>query len=217
MRGAEVKHEFTFKEKALAFIVFILAVGLLYYNFGYKTFKNQLELYNTSPLEDEMLAEQAKATKIAQMKQVIADSRDRVTGDLSVYNNQANEIIEMGQIYDEEGDNVSISWSEPILTDTIVRRPVSISFHTGGYQRFKNILQKMSEMKYRCLITDTTIVDSEKDNNDGILNSGSMNSTISVIFFETTEGAKSLAGLTIPKEDIDLSDSEMAKRAHAYD
>ena len=75
----------------------------------------------------------------------------------------------------------------------------------------------MSEMKYRCLITDTTIVDAMKDNDAGILESDSMNSSISVIFFETTEGAKSLAGLQIPKEDIDLSDSELAQRAHAYD
>ena len=44
-----------------------------------------------------------------------------------------------------------------------------------------------------------------------------LNASISVTFFETSEGATSLAGVTIDNADTDLSDSELAQRAHAYD
>lgn len=212
-----LKREFTFREKILILVAAVLALGLIYYNFVYKYFQNQIALYSTASLEDELMVEQNKAMRISQMQQIIEESKGKVKGDLSVYNNQSAEIIEMGKIFDEDGDNVSISWSDPVLTGTIIRRDVNISFHTDSYQKFKNVLKKMSEMQYRCLIGNVTVSDGRNGNVEGIAASDDINASISVTFFETSEGATSLAGLTVNNVDTDLSDSELAQRAHAYD
>ncbi|MBR3346061.1 MAG: hypothetical protein IKG37_03180 [Solobacterium sp.] len=212
-----LKREFTMKEKILILVAAVLALGLLYYNFVYKFFQNQMALYDTAALEDELMVEQSKAMRISQMQQIIEESVGKVKGDLSVYNNQSSEIIEMGTIFDEDTENVSVNWSDPVLNGTIVRRDVNITFHTASYENFKNVLRKMSEMKYRCLIRNVTVSDGDSRASNGLQMSSDINASISVTFFETTEGATSLAGLTIDNADTDLSDSELAQRAHAYD
>ena len=212
-----LNREFSAKEKLLLLIAAVLALGLFYYNFVYKFFQSQYALYDTAKIEDELLIEQSKSTRISQMKQIIEESKGKVKGDLSVYNNQSAEIIEMGMIFDEDADNVSISWSEPVMSGTIIRRDVNITFHCRSYENFKNVLKKMSEMKYRCLIGNVAVSDANTRESNGIASSGDINASISVRFFETSEGAVSLAGVTVDKGSEDLSDSELAERAHAYD
>ena len=212
-----LNREFSAKEKLLLLIAAVLALGLFYYNFVYKFFQSQYALYDTAKIEDELLIEQSKSTRISQMKQIIEESKGKVKGDLSVYNNQSAEIIEMGMIFDEDADNVSISWSEPVMSGTIIRRDVNITFHCRSYENFKNVLRKMSEMKYRCLIGNVAVSDANTRESNGIASSGDINASISVRFFETSEGAVSLAGVTVDKGSEDLSDSELAQRAHAYD
>ena len=212
-----LNREFSAKEKLLLLVAAVLALGLFYYNFVYKFFQSQYALYDTAKIEDELLVEQSKSTRIAQMKQIIEESKGKVKGDLSVYNNQSAEIIEMGMIFDEDADNVSISWSEPVMSGTIIRRDVNITFHCRSYENFKNVLRKMSEMKYRCLIGNVAVSDANTRESTGIVTSGDINASISVRFFETSEGAVSLAGVTVDNGSEDLSDSELAERAHAYD
>ena len=212
-----LNREFSAKEKLLLLIAAVLALGLFYYNFVYKFFQSQYALYDTAKIEDELLIEQSKSTRISQMKQIIEESKGKVKGDLSVYNNQSAEIIEMGMSFDEDADNVSISWSEPVMSGTIIRRDVNITFHCRSYENFKNVLKKMSEMKYRCLIGNVAVSDANTRESNGIASSGDINASISVRFFETSEGAVSLAGVTVDKGSEDLSDSELAQRAHAYD
>jgi len=212
-----LKRQFTLREKILILVAAVLALGLLYYNFVYSFFQNQEKLYDTSALENELMVETGRATKIKQMQQIIEESQGKVKGDLSVYNNQSNEIIEMGTIFDEDADTVSLSWSDPIMTGTIIRRGVTISFHCKSYQNFKNVLRKMSEMKYRCLIGNVIVSDNDKKEGLGIEKSTNINASINVTFFETSEGATSLAGVTVVKDGTDLEDSALAQRAHAYD
>ena len=212
-----LNRELTAKEKILVLIAAVLALGLFYYNFVYKFFQSQYALYDTSAIENELLAEQNKAMNISRMKQVIADSKGTVKGDLSVYNNQSAEIIEMGRIFDEDADNVSITWSEPVLSGTIIRRDVNITFHCRSYENFKNVLRKMSEMKYRCLIGDVVVSDAKPKESNGVVTSDDINASISVRFFETSEGAASLAGVKKDTRDDGLSGSELEERAHAYE
>ena len=212
-----LNREFSAKEKLLLLIAAVLELGLFYYNFVYKFFQSQYALYDTAKIEDELLIEQSKSTRISQMKQIIEESKGKVKGNLSIYNNQSAEIIEMGMIFDEDADNVSISWSEPVMSGTIIRRDVNITFHCRSYENFKNVLKKMSEMKYRCLIGNVAVSDANTRESNVIASSGDINASISVRFFETSEGAVSLAGVTVDKGSEDLSDSELAQRAHAYD
>ena len=211
-----MKHEITFTQKIIFFLVIMVGLGFIYYSFVLKYFRSQLNIFNTDLLEQELVIEQSKASQIDKMKRIIEEQEGKIRGDLSVYNNQYLEIIEMGRIFDEDGYDVSVGWEDPYLTDTIVRRDVNLKFSAESYDNFKNVLKKMSEMKYRCLIGDMTVADGIQKESDGIVTSPKLNSSIRVTFFETIDGAESLAGLILP-EDYDLSETEMAKRAHAYD
>ena len=212
------KEKFTKKQKITFLVIFLIVFGLLYYFVGYRYFTTQIEKYSLASIEEQIETELGKTKEIEDMKKTIQESEGTVKGALSVYNNQSLEIVEMGRIFDEDADNVSLSWTDPVLSpDGIVRRNVSISFHCGSYQNFKNVLDKMDTMKYRCLIKNITAVDADKKNDTGLEHTTNINAKIEVTFFETIEGAESTAGLDTSNIDTDLSDSEMAKRAHAYD
>ncbi len=214
-----LSHEFTKREKILLLICAVLFLGFFYYEVVYRNVQARLADYNTDTLVTEIQVETAKASKISQMQRVIEDSEGKVTGDLSIYNNQSAEITAMGEIFDEDADNVSISWSDPVLSQTIVRRDVTISFHCTSYQSFRNVLQKMSEMKYRCLIRDVTVSGYDRNAGTGIQDGNDLNASIQVTFFETTEGASNLSGLTVSQDDSTTDDTlgdELQNRAQAY-
>ena len=214
-----MSHVLTFKEKLIIFLVLAVGFGFSYYKFVYQLFQNQIKSMDVSQLEIQLDEEKAKAAKIEEMRQVISESEGKVTGDLSVYNNQYKEIVEMDEIFDEDGYDVSVSWSKPTLDKTIVRRDVNIKFNAQSYHNFKNILRKMSEMKYRCLVRDLTVADGISKNSGGIKNTGKLTSSINVTFFETIEGSTSLAGLTLEDgaDPNGLTAEDIANRAHAYD
>ena len=214
-----MRRAMTFKEKLIIFLIIAIGFGFCYYKFVYQLFQNQIKSMDTSKIQTQLVAEQDKAAKIEQMRQVIAESEGKVTGDLSIYNNQYKEIVEMDQIFDDDGYDVSVSWSDPTLKETIVRRNVKINFSAQTYHNFKNILRKMAEMKYRCLVRNLTVSDAAGKKSTGIQRSPKLSGTIEVTFFETIDGSKSLAGLKL--EDGTNADGltaeDIANRAHAYD
>ncbi|MGN1388167.1 MAG: hypothetical protein ACI4WR_00810 [Bulleidia sp.] len=214
-----LSHEFTKREKILLLICAILFLGFFYYEVVYRNVQARLADYNTDNLVTEIQLETAKSSKISQMQRVIEDSEGKVTGDLSIYNNQSAEITAMGEIFDEDADNVSLSWSDPVLSGTIVRRDVTISFHCTSYQNFRNVLKKMSEMQYRCLIRDVTVSGYDRNAGTGIQDGSDLNASIQVTFFETTEGASNLSGLTVSQDDSTTDETlgdELENRAQAY-
>lgn len=211
-----LSHEFTRREKAFLLIFAILALGMFYYLVVWRSIGDQISAYNTEDIQTQIQLEAAKAAQKAKMERVIEESEGKVVGEISVYNNQSNEIIAMSAIFNEDADNVSLSWSDPVLDGTIVRRQVAVSFHTTSYQNLLNVLQKMSEMQYRCLIGDLTVSGYSPDSDAGIQHSNDINATMNVTFFETTDGAVSLAGLDVPAEE-DSEPGALEERAHAYD
>ena len=90
-----LSHEFTKREKILLLICAVLFLGFFYYEVVYRNVQARLADYNTDTLVTEIQVETAKASKISQMQRVIEDSEGKVTGDLSIYNNQSAEITAM--------------------------------------------------------------------------------------------------------------------------
>lgn len=233
-----LNREFTFREKILMVACLALAVGLFYYQFVHKGIRQQMREYSTETLQMEIETEEAKAAKIAEMEHVIANSENKVRGNVAVYNNLAAEISFVGAVTNRRASNVSLSWSNPVLNGTTVRRGVRVSFNTTSYNFLKQILQSFNESPYRCIIYDLSLSDNSPStrtetitNADGtttsrtinvptgIQNSTQMSVSFSATFFETVEGASTMEGLIIERtaEEEETLSSEIADRAHAYD
>ena len=118
-------------------------------------------------------------------------------GEIAVYNNLSNEISALANIFDGKVDNVSISWSEPTLDGTIVRRNASISFKTNNYALTKNLVSNINSLKYRVIITNLSIT---SDNKENLSSSSSISVNMNLTFFETTVGATNTSGLTIVEQ-----------------
>ncbi len=185
-----MNHEFTNREKLLLLVFTIMLLGTFYYKVAYIDFKHQMELYDVDSIQEEMDLEQAKAMHLAKMKTAIAQNKDQYKGEILKYNNQANEINAINLALNTSAKNVSISWNEPELEGSIVRRNANISFTTNNYENFKRILKNLSEGPYRCIVSTVSMDASDED----------VHASMQVTYYETVEGVKDLSGLRIQRD-----------------
>jgi hypothetical protein len=213
----------------------VLAVGIFYYHFVHKGIHQQIRDLSTESLEQEIQTEQVVAAKIAEMQQTIEENEDKKAGSVAVYNNLAAEISYVGFITEGKAENVSLSWGNPVLRGTTVRREVRVSFTTDSYEHMKELLTGFYECPFRCIVhnlslsdntpatatvtmanpdgTTTTTTVAQKT---GIADSKNMSVSFSATFFETIEGATTTEGLVIENVDTDPSDGALVSRSKAY-
>lgn len=185
-----MKRSFSTREKILIFIAAVMAVGIFYYEVVYKPVISSVAAYDTSVLQDQLEVAQVRAQQEVQMKKAIEDASSTTqTGKVAVYNNQANEVNALGTILNGSAENVSISWSSPTLTDTTVRRQATISFKAADYTTARSLIKQINDMAYRNVISTVSLANS-KDST-----SSSTTVTLTMTFFETTNGAASTQGL----------------------
>lgn len=193
-----MKRTFTAREALLIFIAAVLALGIFYYEVVYKGVTSSIAKYDTAQLEDELTLAELQATQEAKMKKEIeAASTTETTGEIAVYDNLANEVNALGTILNSSAQNVAITWSAPTLTDTTVRRQAAISFKTADYQSARTLIQAINDMKYRNIISNVTVTNSTSSSDTSTAVS------LTLTFFETSEGASSTQGLVI----VDSSDT----------
>lgn len=189
-----LNHKFTLRETLLLLVAAFLALGIFYYQVVVKNYNEAKELYNTSGIAEELTILQAKVAKKQSMEDYLSKHSNDSYGEIAVYNNLSNEISALANIFDGKVDNVSISWSEPTLDGTIVRRNASISFKTNNYALTKNLVSNINSLKYRVIITNLSIT---SDNKENLSSSSSISVNMNLTFFETTVGATNTSGLTI--------------------
>ena len=216
-----LSREFTLREKILLAICLVLAVGVFYYQFVYKGINQSIERFATGPLEEQLEEEQARAASIRKMEDAIAREKGKTKGELTVYNNLAAEVAYIGDILDSRAENVSLTWKNPTLNGTTVRRPVDVSFRAGSYDEFTEILRAFRECPYRCLIGDINISAASKEKGSssadaGLADTDSVSAAFSVTFFETITGAASTEGLVIEKDGGTEEQGALEVRAQAY-
>lgn len=192
-----LKHKLSLKEIILVLVAVILALGIFYYEVILKNYNEAKSTYDTSILQDEYSILLAKAQKQKTMQDYIDSHDDKSLGTIATYNNQANEINALASVFSGKIDNVSISWNDPTLTDNIVRRNATISFKTNSYDLAKELIKNISELKYRCIITNLSMSDS---NTKSLSSSSEISVSLNVTFFETIEGASDTSGLVIEDE-----------------
>lgn len=192
-----LNHKFTLRETVLLLVAAFLALGIFYYQVVVKNYNEAKELYNTSGIAEELTILQAKVAKKQSMEDYLSKHSNDSYGEIAVYNNLSNEISALANIFDGKVDNVSISWSEPTLDGTIVRRNASISFKTNNYALTKNLVSNINSLKYRVIITNLSIT---SDNKENLSSSSSISVNMNLTFFETTVGATNTSGLTIVEQ-----------------
>ena len=188
-----LKRGFTIREKILLFVCILIGAGIFYYQVIYKSFQNSMEAYDLSKIQNQAVILQAQITRKKTMEQYLEDHKDVTYGELALYNNLSKEISELATIFNGI-DNLSISWSDPTLLNTTVRRNANVSFSVVGYSKVVELIKAINNCKYRCLISDLSI----STNRDRVLNEDSTISVrIVITFFETIDENTSLDGLTI--------------------
>ena len=192
-----LKHKFSLREIILILIATVLALGILYYQVIVKNYNEAKSLYNSSGIADELNVLTLKATKKKNMEDYISKHSNDTYGEIATYNNLANEIDALANVFNGKVDNVSISWSEPTLDGTIVRRNASVSFKTNSYELAKTLVSNISGLRYRCIITSLSM--SGSDNNN-LSTTSEITVNLQVTFYETTTGASDTSGLTVVEE-----------------
>lgn len=231
-----LNREFTKREKLLLVACFILGLCIVYYQFVYKGIIQHYTDFSTSETEAKIQEERDRLLEINNMLAVIKENEGKKVGDVAVYNNLAGEIAMVGAIMENKGEQVSVSWSTPVLNGMTVRRDASISFSTRSYENLKAILREFNESIYRCLIQDLSVTDNspttrtvnrmvdgvmkavtEEQPRHGIKNSIKMSVSFRVTFFETIEGSTSTEGLIVENASTDGGSGALAERGHAYE
>jgi len=168
----------TVREKILMCILGVLLVYLVYFYVFYTPTQAQIDHYKEEAIsiDDEILLSQAKAAKLNKMKaeldELLADGSTEIK-ELPVYDNSRNLMNSLHFILGQARE-YSITFESEIENAGIVRRDVAISYECYEYNVAKEILQKINEGEYRCLIKDVVL----KNNGAGY------NVTVEVTYFE---------------------------------
>lgn len=94
---------------------------------------------------------------------------------LADYDNQKAVMLELNSIL-AVAEDIDLTFSTPDTSESVVRREISVKFKCGSYTAAKDILQRLHDSQYRCML-DSIEISAEED--DGMI---SVNGAI--VFFE---------------------------------
>lgn len=235
-----LNHKFTSREAAVILILVAVILGYFYYYVVYQNFEAEINKYDTMEVEDEIATEEAKAIRLAKMKEEL-ENGEASASILGVYNNQSEELSALADILEGNATNISMSWSDPELNGTVVRRDVTISFTTGSFDEAGEIIKQIADCEYALLIVDMSMdenanvtevevevpqateapadVEGEDVATETETTPTATPATTTIVkkqttvymtirFFETTNGAVNLNGLTQPEPTVAVDEDE---------
>ena len=188
-----LKYKFSNREIILLLIAVMLGLGLVYYSVILKSYNENVAKYDTTNLETELAISDAKLIKYQDMKNYIDQYEDVYVGSVVSYDNIVNLFYNFSDVLDGKVKGINITVGDPIELETIVRRDVTISFIASNNEIVSNILSNFESSKYRVIINKVQV--STKEDGYNLNNSGEVNASIVLTFFETTKDAKYNYGL----------------------
>ncbi|MCI6089863.1 MAG: hypothetical protein PUD31_02205 [Solobacterium sp.] len=188
-----LKYKFSNREIILLLIAVMLGLGLVYYSVILKSYNENVSKYDTTNLETELAISEAKLTKYENMKSYIDQCEDVYVGSVVSYDNIVNLFYNFSDVLDGKVKGINITVGDPIELETIVRRDVTISFIANNNEIVNNILSYFEDCEYRVIINKVQV--SSKEDGYNLNNSGEVNASIVLTFFETTKDAKYNYGL----------------------
>lgn len=188
-----LKYKFSNREIILLLIAVMLGLGLVYYSVILKSYNENVAKYDTANLETELAISDSKLAKYQDMKNYIEQYEDVYVGSVVSYDNIVNLFYNFSDVLDGKVKGINITVGDPIQLETIVRRDVTISFIANNNEIVNNILSNFEDCEYRVIINKVQV--STKEDGYNLNNSGKVNASIVLTFFETTKDAKYNYGL----------------------
>ena len=188
-----LKYKFSNREIILLLIAVMLGLGLVYYSVILKSYNENVAKYDTTNLETELAISDAKLIKYQDMKNYIDEYEDVYVGSVVSYDNIVNLFYNFSDVLDGKVKGINITVGDPIELETIVRRDVTISFIANNNEIVNNILSNFEDCEYRVIINKVQV--STKEDGYNLNNTGEVNASIVLTFFETTKDAKYNYGL----------------------
>lgn len=188
-----LKYKFSNREIILLLIAVMLGLGLVYYSVILKSYNENVAKYDTANLETELAISDSKLAKYQDMKNYIEQYEDVYVGSVVSYDNIVNLFYNFSDVLDGKVKGINITVVDPIELETIVRRDVTISFIANNNEIVNNILSYFEDCEYRVIINKVQV--STKEDGYNLNNSGEVNASIVLTFFETTKDAKYNYGL----------------------
>lgn len=188
-----LKYKFSNREIILLLIAVMLGLGLVYYSVILKSYNENVTKYDTINLETELAISDSKLAKYQDMKNYIEQYEDVYVGSVVSYDNIVNLFYNFSDVLDGKVKGINITVGDPVELETIVRRDVTISFIANNNEIVNNILSNFEDCEYRVIINKVQV--STKEDGYNLNNSGEVNASIVLTFFETTKDAKYNYGL----------------------
>ncbi len=188
-----LKYKFSNREIILLLIAVMLGLGLVYYSVILKSYNENVAKFDTANLETELAISDSKLAKYQDMKNYIEQYEDVYVGSVVSYDNIVNLFYNFSDVLDGKVKGINITVGDPIELETIVRRDVTISFIANNNEIVNNILSYFEDCEYRVIINEVQV--STKEDGYNLNNSGEVNASIVLTFFETTKDAKYNYGL----------------------
>lgn len=128
----------------------------------------------TLALQDRLLEKQRMEREL---DKIFAESDNPLA--LPDYDNLQPVMRELNTVL-SSAKNYSLSFANVDNTQSVVRREISVNFTCGGYNAAKNILQRLDDSPYRCMLNNVSITLGQKD-------SEQVSVTASIVYFECQE------------------------------
>ncbi len=150
------------RETALLILLIVLALGSAYYMFFYMPTTEQIDLTQNSiyTTQDLISADQLRLAQKQQMQEeldaIFAADPDPVS--MAPYDNSRNVMHELNAILENTQDYSLSFASVNVDSDSdVVRRNISLTYTSSGYSAALDILQKLHDSQYRCLLNNVSI------------------------------------------------------------
>lgn len=185
-----LSRSFTMREKVLLVVLAFLLLFLAYYQFVLRGTEEAIKAYDTSELENTLIYEEARALTKERMLKAMGGAMETDNKQIPDYDNLKGELRAFEDIL-ASTDEYTVEFKDPVFEGEIVRRNLQVTYWASNYARTKDVLDKLSDCEYRCIIKEVSIM-TTNDKSNGVMHENSPKAivvSLSVTFFEHNEGA----------------------------
>lgn len=179
-----MKRQLTARELILLGMLLVLVLVGGYVMLYYMPMTAELERLEQEKLscEDQLTVAQIQVEDKRRMERELEEIFAADPNPLSIppYDNLQPVMFELNSIL-QSTPEYSLSFGTVNTEETIVRRQILLSYTSGSYEAAKQVLQRLHDSAYRCMLDNVSISIGERD-------AGNVSVSASLVFFEYQEG-----------------------------
>lgn len=179
-----MKRQLTARELILLGMLLVLVLVGGYVMLYYMPMTAELDRLEQEKLscEDQLTVAQIQVEDKRRMERELEEIFAADPDPLSIppYDNLQPVMFELNSIL-QSTPEYSLSFGTVNTEETIVRRQILLSYTSGSYEAAKQVLQRLHDSAYRCMLDNVSISIGERD-------AGNVSVSASLVFFEYQEG-----------------------------